>query len=146
MVPDPLPTAVYVRAVVALSSGRRCTQRRFAGSGVLVSGVGIFAIELEMLARRTFMDIDTLIQLQMVQARFIDGQAECALHRHLDSLGPNTPMADIVDCCLVWESHREVEIEPRKSADRRPVRDLSGNGRRNGTCCIAGDGDLGEHC
>ena len=68
------------------------------------------------------MGIDTSIQLQMVRDRFIDGQAECALRRHLDSLGPNTPMTDIVDCCRVWESHCEVEIEPRTSAERRPVR------------------------
>ena len=68
------------------------------------------------------MDIDTKIQLQLVRDRFIDGQAECALRRHLDSLGPNTPMTDIVDCCRVWESHREVEIQPQTSADRRPVR------------------------
>ena len=58
----------------------------------------------------------------MVRDRFIDGQVECALHRHLDSLGPDTPMADIVDCCRVWESHRDVEIEPRMSDDRRPAR------------------------
>ena len=81
-----------------------------------------FAIELETLARRAFMDIDTSIQLQMVRYRFINGQAECALRRHLDSLGPDTPMADIVDCCRVWERHREVEIEPRTSVDRRPAR------------------------
>ena len=31
-------------------------------------------------------------------------------------------MTDIVDCCRVWESHLEVEIEPWTSADRRPVR------------------------
>ena len=43
------------------------------------------------------MDIDPLIQLQMVRDHFIDGQPECALRRHLDSLGPDTPMADIVD-------------------------------------------------
>ena len=48
----------------------------------------------------------------MVRDRFIDGQEECALRRHFDSLGPNTPMADIVDCCRVWESHREVESTP----------------------------------
>ena len=59
----------------------------------------VFAIELEKLARRAFIDIDISIQLQMVRDRFIDGQAECALRRHLDSLGPDTPMADIVDCC-----------------------------------------------
>ena len=59
----------------------------------------VFATELETLARRAFIDIDLKIQLQMVRDRFIDGQAERALCRHLDSLGPNTPMADIVDCC-----------------------------------------------
>ena len=49
-------------------------------------------------------------------------ELETALHRHLDSLGPDTPMADIVDCCRVWESHWDVETEPRTSADRRPAR------------------------
>ena len=83
-----------------------------------------FAIELETLARRAFIDIDTSIQLQMVRDRFIDGQAECALRRHLDSVGPDTPMAYIVDCCRVWERHREVEIEPRTSADRRHARTI----------------------
>ena len=68
-----------------------------------------------------FIDIDISIQLQMVCDRFIDGQVECALHRHLDSFGPDTPMADIVDCCRVWESHRDVETQPRTSADRRPA-------------------------
>ena len=68
------------------------------------------------------MDIDLKIQLQMVRDRFIDGQAEHALRRHLDSLGPNTPMTDIVDCCRIWERHCEVEIQPRTSADKRPVR------------------------
>ena len=90
----------------------------------------IFAIELETLARRAFIDIDTSIQLQMVRDRFIDGQAECALRRQLDSLGPDTPMADIVDCCRVWERHREVEIEPRTSADRCPARAI---------CQVTGD-------
>ena len=82
----------------------------------------IFAIDLETLARRAFIDIDISIQLQMVRDRFIDGQVECALRRHLDSLEPDTPMSDIVDCCRVWESHRDVEIETRISADRRPAR------------------------
>ena len=58
----------------------------------------IFAIELETLALRAFADIDSSIQLQKVRDRFIDGQAECTLRRHLDSLGPDTPMRDIVDC------------------------------------------------
>ena len=76
-------------------------------------------IELETLARRASIDIDSSIQIQMVRNRFIDGQAECALRRHLDSLRPDTPMSDIVDCCRVWESHRDVESEPKTRAGRR---------------------------
>ena len=68
-----------------------------------------------LLARRAFIDIDISIEIQMVCDRFIDGQAECALHRHLDSLGPDTPMSDIVDCCRV------LETEPRTKAGRRPI-------------------------
>ena len=77
----------------------------------------IFAIELETLARRAFVDIDPLIQLQMVRDRFIDGQAECALRRHLDSLGPDTPLVDIVDCCRVWESHIEATSSRQMGTD-----------------------------
>ena len=73
----------------------------------------VFAIELETLARRAFIDIDSSIQ--------------CALRRHLDSLKPDTPMSDIVDSCRVWESHRDVETEPRTRAGRRPVH--AGSGR-----------------
>ena len=58
----------------------------------------------------------------MVRDRCIDGQVECALRRHLDSLIPDTPMSDIVDFCRVWESHRDVEIETQISVDRRPAR------------------------
>ena len=82
----------------------------------------IFAIELETLACMVFMDIDLKIQLQMVRDRLIDGQADRALRRHLDSLGPNTPMTEMVDGCRIWERHCEAEIQPRTSADRRPVR------------------------
>ena len=81
----------------------------------------VFAIELETLARRAFTDIDSSIQRQMVRDRFIDGQAECALRRHLDSLKPETPISDIVDSCRVWESHRDVETEPGIRSNRRPV-------------------------
>ena len=68
------------------------------------------------------MDIDPLIQLQMVRDRFIDGQAECALRRHLDSLGPDTPMADIVDCSRVWESHIELASGRQMGTDRQSPR------------------------
>ena len=43
------------------------------------------------------MDVDLKIQLQMVRDRFIDGQADLSLRRHLDSLEPNTPMIEMVD-------------------------------------------------
>ena len=81
----------------------------------------VFAIELETLARRASTDIDSSIQRQMVRDQFIDGQAECALRQHLDSLIPDTPMSDIVDSCRVWESHRDVETEPGIRSNRRPV-------------------------
>ena len=67
----------------------------------------VFAIELETLAQRAFTDVNTSIQLQLVWDRFITEQAECALRRHLNSMGPDTPMRDIVDSCRVWESHAE---------------------------------------
>ena len=84
--------------------------------------LSIFAIELETLAQRAFVDIDPLIQLQMVRDRFIDGQAECALRRYLDSLGPDTPMADIVDCSSVWESHIELASSRQMGTDRHSPR------------------------
>ena len=62
---------------------------------------------VETLARRAFADVNTSIQLQLVWDRFIAGQAECALRIHIDSMGPDTPMRDIVDSCRVWESHTE---------------------------------------
>ena len=82
----------------------------------------IFAIELETLARRAFEDIDSSIQLQMVRDHFIDGQAVCALRIHLDSLGPDTPMRDIVDSCRVWDSHIEVASSRQVSLDSRSPR------------------------
>ena len=67
----------------------------------------MFAIELETLARRAFADVNTSVRLQLVRARSIAGQTECSLRRHLDSVGPDTPIWDIVDRCRVWERHAE---------------------------------------
>ena len=55
----------------------------------------VFAMELETLVRRAFIDIDSSIQIHMVRDRFIDGQVECALRRHLDSLKPETRNTNI---------------------------------------------------
>ena len=75
-----------------------------------------------VLSGRAFADIDSSIQLQMVRDRFIDGQAECALRRHLDSFGPNTPMQNIVESCRVWESHNEAGVRCHDGSGRNSPR------------------------
>ena len=83
-----------------------------------------FAIALETLARRAFIDVDPGVRLQLVRDKFITGQQQLALRRHLDSMGPDTPMVDIVDKCCVWESHEEDIIgteNDRESGLSRPV-------------------------
>ena len=72
-----------------------------------------FAIELETLARKAFVDVDAAVRLQLVCDRFITGQEQRALRRHLDSVGPDTPISVIVDRCRVWESHEERNSRPR---------------------------------
>ena len=44
----------------------------------------------------------------MVRDRFIMGQRDCGLRRHLDSVPPDTPIREIVDRCRVWESHSDM--------------------------------------
>ena len=56
-----------------------------------------FAIELETLARKAFVDVDAAVRLQLVRDRFITGQEQRALCRHLDCVGPDTPISVIVD-------------------------------------------------
>ena len=67
----------------------------------------VFVIEFETLARRAFVDVDVSVRLQPVRDRLIDGHTECSLRRHLDSVGPDTPIEDIVDRWRVWESPAE---------------------------------------
>ena len=85
-----------------------------------------FAIALETLARRAFVDVDAAVRLQLVHDKFITGQKQRALRRHLDSAGPDTPISSIVDRCRVWESHEErtprVECEPGNSRGAFQVR------------------------
>ena len=89
----------------------------------------VFAIALETLARRAFVDVDPTVRLQLVRDKFITGQQQLALRRHLDSAGPDTPMVNIVDKCRVWESHEErhsrteVECEPGTSRGVFQVRE-----------------------
>ena len=78
-----------------------------------------FAIELETLARKAFIDVDATVRLQLVRDRFITGQEHRALRRNLDSVGPDTPISDIVDRCRVWESHEEKVA--RLTAEHEPT-------------------------
>ena len=76
-----------------------------------------FAIALETLARKAFVDVDAAVRLQLVRDKFITGQEQRALRRHLDSVGPDTPISVIVDRCRVWESHEERNSRPRAECE-----------------------------
>ena len=79
----------------------------------------VFAIALETLARRAFADVDASVRVQLVRDKLIAGQRQCALRRHLDSAGPDTPISSFVDKCRVWESHEEQSS--RTGAECEPV-------------------------
>ena len=64
-----------------------------------------FATELEILAVRGFGEVGQTARTQMVRDRFILGQRDCKLRRHLDCVPPDTSIWEIVDRCRVWESH-----------------------------------------
>ena len=91
------------------SPGRLAVLRRKFESVTRRTGAdsATFATELEILAVRGFGDMGTCARNQMVRDRFIADQSSCGLRRHLDSVHPDTPIREIVDCCLVWESHSE---------------------------------------
>ena len=76
-----------------------------------------FAIELETLARKAFVDVDAA-------DRFITGQEQRALRRHLDSVGPDTLISVIVDRCRVWESHEERNSRPRAEYEPTDSREV----------------------
>ena len=63
-------------------------RRRFEGvSRSPGDDPSVFVIKLESLARRAFVDVDDSVCLQLVRDKFIEGQAECSLRRHLDNCG-----------------------------------------------------------
>ena len=70
---------------------------------------------------------------QMVRDRFIAAQRGCGLRRHLDSVPPDTPIRDIVDCCRVWESHSEQKkgSAPGAGLDQE-IPGMSGDSREPG--------------
>ena len=61
----------------------------------------IFAIALETLAVKAFWYVGQTVRLRLIRDRFIAGHNSCELHRHLDSVPPETPGWDIVDRCRV---------------------------------------------
>ena len=56
---------------------------------------------------RGFGDMGKRARDSMIRDRFIAAQRSCGLRRHLDSVSSDTPIRDIVDRCLVWESDSE---------------------------------------
>ena len=53
--------------------------------------------------------------------RFITGQEHRALRRHLDSVGPDTPISDIVERFRVWETQSHEEKVARPTAEHKPT-------------------------
>ena len=90
-----------------LADYRRQFEKMTQSAGVDPS---IFAIPLETLAVRAFGDMGQTARLRLIRDRFIAGHSSCELHRYLDSAPPETPIRDVVDRCIVWESHADPEI------------------------------------
>ena len=89
----------------------------YTSPGRLGEDPAAFAIALETLARRAFVDVDAAVRLQLVRDKFIAGQKQRALRRHLDCAGPDTPISSFVDKCRVWESHEEINSRPRADCE-----------------------------
>ena len=82
------------------------------------------------LAMWAFADLNASARLQLVRDIFIAGQMECSLRRHLYSVGPGTPIRDIVNRCRVWR----VMQKTRTVGKLRPARnDLGRVGFVNAT-------------
>ena len=67
------------------------------------------------------MDVDEAVRLQLVRDKFITGQKQLALRRHLDNTGPDTPISSIVDKCRVWESHETTQTRRVSKPMPEPV-------------------------
>ena len=65
----------------------------------------IFATALETLAIKAFGDMGQTARLFIIRDRFVARHDRRELHRHLESVPPETPIRDIVNRCRVWESH-----------------------------------------
>ena len=90
-----------------LADYRRQFERRTRTVG---EDPAIFATALESLAVKAFGDMGKTARLRLIRDRFIAGHSNCDLHRHLDSVPPETPIRDIVERCRVWESHADLAV------------------------------------
>ena len=67
-------------------------------------------IALETLAVKAFGDMGQTARLRLIRDQFIAGHNSCELCRHLDSVPPEMPIQDIVNRCLVWEGHADLDV------------------------------------
>ena len=59
---------------------------------------------------KAFGDMGQTARLRIIRDRFVAEHNTFELHRHLDSVPPETPLRDIVDRCRVWESHANSDV------------------------------------
>ena len=86
-----------------------------------------FAIKLETLTRKAFVDVDAPVRLQLVCDRFITGQEHRVLRRHLDSVGPDTPISDMLTDAESGKVMRIETLDPCLDTNRRVLVGFSGD-------------------
>ena len=92
------------------SPGRLAVLRRRFESAFRQPGLdpATFATDLGILAIQGFEDMKEQARDTMIRDKFIAGQRQCVLRRQLDGFAQGTPIGEIVDSCLVWESHSDL--------------------------------------
>ena len=83
------------------SPGRLADYRRQFEKTIRQEGEdpSIFTIALETLAVKAFGVMGPNARFRLIRDRFVAGDENCALRRHLYSVPPETPIRDIVDRC-----------------------------------------------
>ena len=103
--------AAYYQSPGRLAGLRRRFESAFRQPGL---DPATFATDLGMLAIQGFSDMKEQAQDIVIRDKFIAGQGQCALRRQLDGFAQSTPIGEIVDSCLVWESHSDSNRIPRE--------------------------------
>ena len=78
-----------------------------------------FSIELETLARKAFVDVDAAVRLQLVRDRFITGQEQRALRRHLDCVGRTPRSQSLLTDAESGRVMRKETLDPGLNTNRR---------------------------